>query len=516
LNTPPKPPLNKAHVIARNSFWYGIELAYSLLGALLTSILVARAIGPVKLSYFNFVVYLTNTTAALSGFGIQTMARKYMAEYLNRGDRDVARAIYLAALRIQIWTASGATAVGLALVYWFGEAGYHVIEALLVLNVGPRMIGFIPSQANNADEAMKRNTGPAILGGVVTTVVTLVSLAVGWGLTGVAAATMLGPVLETALKLRSVERWLGSVAPAPIPAELKGRMKKFSGESIALMILNAVVWDRSDIFFLKLLNHDPRQITFFSMAFNLTERLLMMPSVFAQSVAATMMAQYGRGKEELRRLTITSARYSFLMCLPLLAGMACISGPLVALAYGPAYIPMGRVLAIVSLMAIPKALMASPSSLLQAMERQRQLILWGCVGGAIDFTLDFLLVPTHGAQGAALANGIGQAVAAFGIWFSAWQAGRLDLQFGGFARIAGAGVAMAAAVVGVRRLLPGYAGLALAVAVGALVWMIALRVSRALDRVDASRLLAVGKVFPARLRPFWTRVVGLVASPQAT
>src|SRR4051794_12643101 len=111
-----KPPVNKAHVIARNSFWYGVELLYSLVGALVTSIVVARAIGPLRLSYFNYIVWLTNTTAALGGFGLQTMARKYMAEYLNLGEKGVARAIYLSALRIQVWAAVGATVVGLALV----------------------------------------------------------------------------------------------------------------------------------------------------------------------------------------------------------------------------------------------------------------------------------------------------------------------------------------------------------------------------------------------------------------
>jgi O-antigen/teichoic acid export membrane protein len=504
-----QPPVNKAHVIARNSFWYALEIIYSVFGALVTSVIVARAIGPVRLSYFNYIVWFTNVSAALSGFGVHTMARKYMAEYLNRDQRSVARAVYLASLRTQAWVSGAMTAAGLALVFTMGEPAYRVIGVLLVLNVAPRTIGFIPSQANNADEKMKRNTGPAVIGGTLTIALTLFSIWIGWDLTGVAAAMLAGPLIETLLKLRSVEQWLGDADASPIPLELKRRMRSFSGESIVLMIVNIIVWDRSDMFFLNRLNKDPRQLTFFSMAFNLSERLLMLPNAFSASVGATMMAQYGRGKEQLRRLTITSGRYALLTSVPLLAGMACVSLPVTRI-YGEAFRPMAPVLAIVALMAIPKALLAAPTSLLQAAERQRSLILWGCIGGAVDIALDFLLIPGQGAVGAAIANGVGQAVAVAGVWLSAWRIARLRIRMRDIVPIPAAGAIMAAAVIAVLRVAPGYAGLAVAIPAGAVAWILALRVLRALDADDAARLRAAGRIFPAAFQSYWSRVIAVM------
>ena len=43
------------------------------------------------------------------------------------------------------------------------------------------------------------------------------------------------------------------------------------------------------------MNKDNAQVTFFSIAFNLSERILMIPASFGTSLAATMMAQFGRG-----------------------------------------------------------------------------------------------------------------------------------------------------------------------------------------------------------------------------
>src|SRR5262249_4914686 len=162
------------------------------------------------------------------------------------------------------------------------------------LAILPRMIGLIPSQANNAAELMKRNTGPSLTGGLVNIGLTWFSLWAGWGLFGVAASLAAGATVELILKLRSVQDWVGAQQAgaqqdSAIPAELKRRMFTYSAHGLVLMLLNVVVWDRSDLVILKLLNHVPGQVTFFSLSFNLTERLLMIPNSFGGSLSATMM-----------------------------------------------------------------------------------------------------------------------------------------------------------------------------------------------------------------------------------
>ncbi len=457
------------------------------------------------------MVWLTNITATVGAFGLPITTRKFMAEYLNRGESGVARSIYRATLRLQVWIAAGVTAVSLLLVFALGDPGQRLISVLLVMNMAPRMIGFIPSQANSAAESMRRNTGPALLGGCLTVVLTLFGLWVGWDLPGVAAAVAAGPLLETILKLRSVESWLGNVVPAAVPSELRKQMFVYSGQGLALMLLNAVVWDRSDLVFLKWLNPDIRQVTFFSTAFNLTERVLMIPNAFGNSIGVTMMAQYGRGEEKLRALTVEGARYAFLIALPLLAGMACVSGPAVLLLFGERFRPMIPVLSVVALLAIPKALSSSPAMLLQTTQNQGFLVAWGCLCGAIDVALDFLLTPHYGALGAAVANGTAQTIAAAGVWWRAYRLFNLDLRLGAFARIAvsGAGMAIAAATLG--RVFPTHAGVAASMAAGAVVWFVLLRATGALDPVDAGRFQNIGRALPGRFRPGWNRLVGLVA-----
>ena len=85
------------------------------------------------------------------------------------------------------------------------------------------------------------------------------------------------------------------------------------------------------------MNKDIALVIFFTIAFNLTERILMVPTMFGGSLSATMMAR--RGQSRLKEMTVDGARYALLVSLPLLLGMACIS-PLAPLLYTEKFRPM--------------------------------------------------------------------------------------------------------------------------------------------------------------------------------
>ena len=504
--------VSNTQTIARNSFWYGLELAFSIFGAIVVSIVVARAIGPTRLGYFNYVLWLTTVTANMGSVGLPLTARKYMAEYLNRGEPGIARAIYYFAIRLQALVATAVTAAGLALVFFWGDPSQRLVSAILVLSMGPRVMGFLPSQANAAAELMKRNTQPAILAGALNLVLTLASVWFGWDLIGIASALTGCAALETVLKMRSVNQLLAGVETAAISPELRKRMFSYSGQALALMVLNVVVWDKSDVVVLKAMNPDIQQVTFFTLAFNLTERILTIPVAFGNSLGATMMAQYGRDESGVHQLAVTGARYTFLLAFPLLVGVACVSGPMVLLLYGHKYELLIPVMRIVTLLAVTKALMIPGMNLLQTVEKQGFLIWTGCLAGALDIGLDFLLTPTLGARGAALGNGIAQAAAMTAIWIRAKHLLKLDLRLADFARIAVSGAVMAAVVTGIARVVGGPAGLVAQVAGGVVVWVAMLRLTGALDKTDGDRLEHLAKTLPASLRPLFRWTAGLVVA----
>jgi O-antigen/teichoic acid export membrane protein len=489
-------------------------MVVSLGAALITSIVVANVIGKVRLGPYVYVGWLTNITAGVGGNGLSVTVRKYMAEYLNRGEPGIARAVYSYALRLQTLIAVGVTAVGLPLALLAGRPGYRLASALLVMNMAPRMICFMPSQANMAGERLQRNTGPSLLGGIIGVGLTLFSLWMGWDLAGIAFSLTFGCVVEALAKLYSVRRWLAPLPTGTISPDLKKRMSIYSGQGLVLMVLNIVVWDRSDVVILNWMNPDVSQVTFFGIAFGFTDKLLMLPNAFAGSLGATMMAQFGRGVERVGEIMLTGAKYGLLLALPLLVGMACISRQFITLAYRPEYQPMVPVLALAALLAIPKALTLAPTLLFQTVEKQGYLIWIGCVCGAIDIGLDFLLTPGYGALGATIANGAAQTLAAAMLWVWVYHNCKMELRLGEFAKIALSGACMAAMVLLVQYLIPisGYLGLALSIAVGTLAWLGALRLTGAINHADGERLRQLGRRLPAGMRPILGRCVSLLST----
>lgn len=480
---------NLARSVAGNTVWYGAELGITVLAALATSIPVARAFGPAKLSYYTYLQWLTNISGTLAMVGIPATTRKYMAEYLARSDHAAAWAIFRTSLHVQSWIVGGLLLAGSALIAKAVEPGYQVITLLMLCTVGAKLVACIPSNSNIAAGNWRANFIGTALNCVVTVSMVNVSLWAGWGLVGVAATLTAGMLLELLAKMVLVLRWLRRVPDATLPVDLGKRMFRFSGQGIVLMILQIVVWDRSDLVFLRMLDKDKSQVTFFALAFNLIDKILNLPQAFSQVVGVSVMVEYGRNPQNLHRFVSTAVKYGLMVAVPVMVGTAAISSPLIRITYGSQYLPVIPVLIIGSLLATAKPVLGPLQSLFQAEERQGFLIVWTVCCAVVNVLLDVTLIPLAGARGAMAANGLAQVLAIAGIAIKARSEFSVRMNLGVTVRIVIAGVMMAAVVWSVQRAgAPLWVELACGIPIGALVYVLALRLLRVLDQSDGSRL----------------------------
>ena len=335
----------------------------------------------------------------------------------------------------------------------------------------------------------------------------VLSLTFGWGLPGIAAGFFLGRSFEVVLRLHSVRKWMRTLPRSPLPESVRRRMWTFSGFSTVLMLLQIIVWDRSDILLLKMFSGSIKEITFYSVAINLTEKVLLIQQVFGGAIGASIMAQFGRDRDALRLLMARAARYMFLCGLPALAGLALLARPLVQTLYGHEYLPVIPVLFCAALLAIPKIMLLPALQLLQAVEQQRFLVAWGCFCGAVNIGLDLLLIPAHGALGAAIGNGVGQALGVIGMWARAARLFQIDLPWRDLARIFASGCGMALVVFGSTLLFNGWRALVVGVAAGCLAFALMLRLFRLLTQRDGLRILRVTAGYGRPVQIFMERIV---------
>jgi O-antigen/teichoic acid export membrane protein len=521
LTTPPIPaprlaPSN-AKVIGRNFIFMGLEVVITLVCTLLTTVAIARAIGPTRLGYFNLIFWLTSITCSVGSLGIPLTTFKYMGEFFGGGQKELARAVFFYNLWAQTVIACVLTAIGMVAVFTLVDPAYRVCSILLVLSMVPNMITFVPSQANCAAEDAALNTRGAFVGAIVYVLAVAVSLLVGWNLVGIAAGVLLYRTVELAVKTIPVLGSMKSVPRVPLPREIRKRMFSFSGLSTGLMILQIVIWDRSDIIFLKLLQPDIRQLAFFSVCFSVADRLMRMPQTFANALSATQMAEYGRDKERLFSMTSKASTYVLLGALPILIGLACIGGPFVRVMYGSQYLPAIPVFIVVALLSIPKAILTPAQTLLYSAEDLGFVLKWGCVAAAMNVLLDLALIPRYGALGAAWANGVAQTFAALTIWGRVLVRYPVRIDGPVLLRLAAATLAMAIVVLAIVAIpFSPLMKLSVAVPAGAIVFLITSRVFAVLQKDDRRRLLQLSALLPTPLGSSLNRLVDfLVPQPVA-
>lgn len=488
-----------ARIIARNSLWYGFETLTNLFLTFFTSIVIARSVGPTKLGYFLYVAWIVGAASSVGGLGIPAATRKYMAEYYGRGELGVVRTVFYTTLRLQMALAVVVTLAGLTAAALYADREYRTIALLMVGSAFPFMVNSIASGANTALEDMRANVPGSLVSTAIFVAAVFSSVAFGWGLLAIAAGTLAMRAAELVVRVVPLVRRMSQYPAAPLDEELRRRMIRFSGQSVVLMVLTLIVWDRSEMVVLKGFCPDIRQIAFYSVAFNITERLLTLSQVFGTATGATIMAQYGRDKTRVSSLIETSLKYLALISFPVHFGLAAIAGPAIWIVYGAKYSEAAPALVIAACLGIPKAFFLPVQAFLSSMERQDLIIRWGVIAGALNIALDFALIPRHGAVGAALANGTTQTFSAAALWIVALRLIGVQVSLGSVLKIAGASAAMALTVLGVTSRMPAIAAVITATLLGTTLYLLLLRTLHVLGPSDRSRLLNLKANAPGRM-----------------
>jgi O-antigen/teichoic acid export membrane protein len=401
--------------------------------------------------------------------------------------------------------------VGEGVVFVGAASEYRWISFFLVLSLWPSMVAAVPSQANVAAERMAFNTAGSLASYVVNIAAVAISLLWGWDLLGIAVGVLAFRSVDCAIRLFLVWRLVRRFPAAALPADLKRKMTTFSGYSLTLMILNMIVWDRSDVIFLRALGHDTAQIAFFSVALSLIDKIQTIPSAFGSAANATILAQYGRDRRELPKVVSHALWYSFACSVPLLLGLAAISSQLVPFLYGARYVPAVPVLVAAALLAIPKCLAAPGWSIMEAHARQGFLVIWLILCAIVNVLLDVLLIPRFGAMGAAIANGIAQLLFTVGLIGRAHHLFGLNFRLADATRLLfGAGV-MAIVVLAMASRFTVWWAMAVEAVVGTAIFVVCMRVAGVLRGDDRQRLLLLEAFLPAPLRSSFARMVLFVA-----
>jgi O-antigen/teichoic acid export membrane protein len=501
-------PRSNAATIARNSAWMTADTLSAVVSGLIANLLVWRTFSPEVLGYYNYMQWVASLANTVANLGVPAATGRYAAEAIGRGEVTTARAIIRTTLRFQLIIATVVMGIGLMLVLGVVAPERRGFAIPLALSLGPLLVLGIATNANNASEELGPNARASIAANLVNLGGVAVSIVFHLGLVGIASGLLVSRGLDR-------RRFAGLPPPPPISAELRQRIIRFCRPAIVLMLLDALVWDRSEMFFLERFA-GIHEVAYYGLAFGTAQYLLLMPRTFSYATSATIMAEQGRAPERLGRLAVNALRFTVLLALPLAIGMAALAGPLLRVLYSSRSLPALPALTTLALLCTARAMTFPAQQFLLATERQASLMRFGLAAAVFNVILDLILIPRFGGLGAALAKGTTFVFAAIGLWTMVRAAVGLRFPAGPLLRLLAATAVMGVLVAAVARLLPPLPAVLLGVPLGALVFAVGLRLSRFLDRQDLDRLRALARALPAPARPLFERLCHFVCPPAAS
>jgi len=414
--------------IAKNATYNFLVKAIALAFSFVASVVVARSLGPDKYGVYSFVIWFLSMVGLLVNLGIPTTITKYVSEYWGRKDISTISSILNRLFRFELMVGVVVSLVlfllAPTLARWYNNSAgsigpdlslYLKVASLVILPLG--LMWFYNGLfcgLQRYDLIAKIN----LLVSPVTLVIILLVLYLGgkieW-LIGVSAVSNILLVVSylylKRTKFTFIQKGASTYDSGGPNLYPKDKLLKFSASVFVVMILDAIVWERFGIFFLSIFSTSS-EIAFYNVAFILSSRaMILLPGALTGILLPAMSEVYGGGdKEELARVHANSTRYLALLSFPLCLGGIAIARQLFPILYGPSFQPASFLFVILLVGGTIGFISTSSSSLLYGAELQRIVVRVGVIFASVNIVVNWLVVPTLGAKGAAFATALSQSM----------------------------------------------------------------------------------------------------------
>jgi O-antigen/teichoic acid export membrane protein len=464
--------------------WSALSRIVPQLYTLVVSIVAARYLGPDGMGRQSFIAFVQLSLVLLLGGGIFASLLRYAGELAGRNDPSAIRGLLAWGWRVLV---VGAVAGG-GILAGAGLLGADPRGAWVLAGVACAMsvMQNVPSAILVGLQRWREATVIGLVTGLVATAATVAVLAAGGGITAMFAVEAVVATLNLAgLGYLAVRRTARLAPAAAMPAQLRHDVTRYAAATSVGVVLALVVARRSEVFFLARFSDDS-EIALYSIVFAVTAALLKLPEAIGAALAPAFATLYGAAEHDRIAAGFNRAlRLLVVVALPIAAVTAAVGPEFLRLLYGDEYAGTGRVL-LVMLIAFPLLPLAETAeALLIGLGRVRAQLLATGAAAVVDIAAAALLVPPHGAVGAAAANVSAQIVLTAGLLAVARGIAGLDLRLSPTARAASAAAAAGLCAWGAVSLFGGITGVILGVAAGAALFVLAVRLVGVLDIDDA-------------------------------
>lgn len=411
-----------ANKLIRGSFIILIGNIIFRLGGHIYRFLMAILLGPTAYGILGITLPFQGIFLTLSAGGLPPAIAKYVAEYEAVNEKDMARQTIYTALKIMVILG---LFFGVLMIFvvapWLADHYLHKPAALIPLQIVGLITPFsvIVGAFRGAFQGVYKMEYIVYTRAVEQLGMILFATAfvlIGLSTVGALWGTVLGYSLSVVAAVYIFKFHMGKFIPEASEnfvftkkdeLKLAGTLVKFSIPVIITAIAEMLIYNICTIVMGRFLTFD--DIGFFAAA----DPIARLPLIISISIATTILPASSeafklKDIQSLQKYVSEAYKFSLLFVVPMCVGLALFASPTLRVLYfkNPAYVAGASALAILSIGMTFYSIFAISTSIIQGIGNPR-IPMYILVGGAIvTGILNWIMVPTMGIAGGALATSI--------------------------------------------------------------------------------------------------------------
>ena len=390
-------------MIMKNSFWFAFGTAVTKVARALIIIYVAKILGTGEFGIFTYALSLVGIFMIFADLGLTNILTRELSKDNDEKHSYLSTAFFIK-IGFLLFTILLAAVFG-PLISKFQEAGpLVVIIAVFVATESMRSFLYAITRAENK---MQTEAGLGIIAEVISVIVIMTLFLRNPSAGTLATAFVIGNLIGLVITILFLRK------------NFIGIFKNFKSALVMPIIRSSWPFAIMGIFGIFMTNIDavmigfwnePAALGIYAAAQKPISLLYVLPGFLSISLFPFISRLIADARKHIGAVIEKSYRVSLGLALPIVFGGIILAGPLLTVTFGDEYAGAMLTFQILLLTLIPCFPGAVFADVILAEDRQKIFIKSTAFGGATNVVLNFILIPTYGIAGSAVATLVAQFV----------------------------------------------------------------------------------------------------------
>lgn len=387
--------INLKSLLIKNTGFQLVSHAISLGIGLVTTMVLSRYLGVERFGQFNYIFAFFYFFLSINDFGVTVIVVREISQHKERAGEIIGAMLSFKLLLTSISVPAAWVAI------WLMEFPEELKFALfLYALILPVMALQLPAVIFQVFLKMEYPSLIGIFTRVLSFLLLMGMVRLGYGLTALAAALIIAEVASLTLLLKYARSFV-----RPVWRFDPNLWKEVLRSSIPLGVMGLFVAliNRVDFIMLERMT-DMQQVGLYSAAYKVTNLLELFPLMIMGTIYPLMSRYATEDLEKLRDLYKTSVLYLGIVAVPLGIGITVFAPFVLRLLFGAQFAGAAQGLMVLVWSTVFLYLALPSGNLLISMGNEKINLVLAMIGAGLNIGLNFLLLPTMGFVGAALAT----------------------------------------------------------------------------------------------------------------